>query len=217
MDFDQRPSYEHFHQRIARGCLRDTLDLAACLSASQGVPLMQIRSAVLLYMFASIKSPQRILEIGSGYGYSTLLLAAASQAEIVTTESDPCCQENAGKLFDQSGAGHRIVLVREDALTAVPRLAPYFDFVFIDADKLLYPQYSAIVLPIISHGAVVIADDIFFSGIIDGQVVPEFTKPEILGSLELYRHQVCQQSEWISSLLPVDCGIAVSIFRGLDG
>jgi predicted O-methyltransferase YrrM len=217
MDSNQRPSCEIFHQQFAHGCLRDTLDLAAQLSTSQGVPLMQSRSAVLLYMLASIKSPRRVLEIGSGYGYSTLLMAAASQAEIITIESDPLCQENACKLFDQSGEGHRIKLVCEDALFAIPKLAPYFDFVFIDADKALYPHYLVLIKPILSSGALVIADDIFFSGSINGQVVPEFAKPEILSSLDLYRHQICQQSEWISSLLPIDCGIAVSIFRGLEG
>lgn len=217
MDSSQRPSYEILHQRIAQGRLRDILDLAAQVSTLQGVPLMQSRSAVLLYILASIKAPRRILEIGSGCGYSTLLMAAACQAEITTIESDPLCQESACKLFDQSGEDQRIQLVRGDARLAIPGLVPYFDFVFIDADKALYPQYSALIQPILSNRALVIADDVFFNGAIDGQLVPGFMKPEILSSLDLYRQQVCEQPMWISSLLPINCGIAVSIFRGQEG
>ena len=126
----------------------------------------------LLELLVRMNHPRAVLEIGTFTGYSALALAAGldDDATLDTIETDDELQELAQSFFDRSEHGHKIRLHIGSALELAPRLGRRFDLVFIDGDKREYPAYYRMLMgdgggkPLVGSGAVLLADNILWSG-----------------------------------------------------
>ena len=126
----------------------------------------------LLKMLTRIQRPRRVLEIGSFTGYSALSIAEGLEevAELHTIEVDDELEELAQSYFDRSPHGSKIRLHIGSALDIAPTLGGLFDMVFIDGDKREYPDYYRMLMgdagtpPLVGSGALLIADNILWSG-----------------------------------------------------
>jgi predicted O-methyltransferase YrrM len=129
--------------------------------------------------------PKRILEIGTLYGYSAILMAnllddaADSVGSVVTIEIDKTVAKTAGKNMEDSG----------DALEVIPKLRGKFDLLFIDAAKEEYLGYLKRAEKYLAKGAVVVADNV---GISENQM---------LDFLEYVRNQGRYKSQTIETKL----------------
>lgn len=132
----------------------------------------------LLELLVRMIRPRAVLEIGTFTGYSALALAAGldDDATLDTIETDDELQELAQSFFDRSEHGHKIRLHIGSALELAPRLGRRFDLVFIDGDKREYPAYYRMLMgdgggkPLVGSGAVLLADNILWSGKVIGPV-----------------------------------------------
>ena len=126
----------------------------------------------LLKMLTRIQRPRRVLEIGTFTGYSALSIAEGLEegAELHTIEVDDELEELAQSYFDRSPHGSKIRLHIGSALDITPTLGGLFDMVFIDGDKREYPDYYRMLMgdagapPLVGSGALLIADNILWSG-----------------------------------------------------
>ena len=132
----------------------------------------------LLELLVRMIHPRAVLEIGTFTGYSALALAAGldDDATLDTIETDDELQDLAQSFFDRSEHGHKIRLHIGSALELAPRLGRRFDLVFIDGDKREYPAYYRMLMgddggiPLVGSGAVLLADNILWSGKVIGPV-----------------------------------------------
>lgn len=124
-----------------------------------------LQGRVLSFISKLIK-PQNILEIGTYSGYSALCLAEglASQGQLITIDPNEETNLLANSFFKRSIYANQIRLIEGNALTVIPGLAQTFDLVFIDADKKNYPAYYELVINKVHPGAVIIADNVLWSG-----------------------------------------------------
>lgn len=120
----------------------------------------------ILKMLTSMIRPRRILELGTFTGYSALCFAEGMPegAEIHTVEIDDEVEDFARERFDMSPRSSDIHLHIGDAMEIVPQLDGVFDLVFIDANKRLYTEYYEMVLPRVSHGGYILADNTLWDG-----------------------------------------------------
>lgn len=120
----------------------------------------------MLKMFTQMIRPRRILELGAYTGYSTLCFAEGSPegTTITTVEIDDEREDSLRETFAASGYGNRIDLLIGDALEIIPTLSGEFDLVFIDANKRNYADYLRLVLPLVSDGGYIIADNTLWDG-----------------------------------------------------
>ncbi len=122
----------------------------------------------LLELLVRMQRPKRILEIGTFTGYSALCLAAGLEdgAELHTVEVDDELEAFAADFFARSEHSHKIHQHIGSALEIAPNLGGNFDMVFIDGDKREYVAYYNMLFDsgIISHGSLLIADNILWSG-----------------------------------------------------
>lgn len=116
-----------------------------------------------LRMLAAMIRPRRILELGAYTGYSTLCFAEGAPADclIDTVEID---DEMAPELTARFARNPNIRLHIGDALEVVPALEPGWDMVFIDANKRHYRQYLDMLIPLVTPGAFIIADNTLWDG-----------------------------------------------------
>ena len=120
----------------------------------------------LLSMFSRIARPRIVLEIGTYMGYSTICLAEGltPDGRVITLDVDEETNRIAKSFWDRSEFGEKIEAHLVPALDFIPRIEESIDLVFIDADKENYSNYFQLVLPKMSPGGLVIADNVLWSG-----------------------------------------------------
>lgn len=120
----------------------------------------------LLRMLVATSGAKRVLEIGTFTGFSALMMAAGLPAdgELTTLELDPEHAEFARSYFEQSPDGKKIRLVLGPALESMKTLTGPFDFAFIDADKVNYPNYYTATVPLLSQGGLIAIDNALREG-----------------------------------------------------
>ncbi|HJI18987.1 MAG: O-methyltransferase [Alistipes sp.] len=168
----------------------------------------------LLELLVRMIRPRAVLEIGTFTGYSALALAAGldDDATLDTIETDDELQELAQSFFDRSEHGHKIRLHIGSALKLAPRLGRRFDLVFIDGDKREYPAYYRMLMgdgggkPLVGSGAVLLADNILWSGKVIGPVARNDRHTQAL--LEFNR-TVADDPRVENVILPLRDGLSV--------
>ena len=131
----------------------------------------------------------KILEIGTSTGYSTLWFALALiqtentlsqkvKKSIITIERDPSKVSRAKKNFADAEVQDLIKIMEGNALDALSQLSNndhhdttlnggrggggLFDFVFLDADKENLTRYFDLALPLLRKGGVIVTDNILY-------------------------------------------------------
>jgi len=88
--------------------------------------------------------PEDILEIGTLYGYSAILMANALSGldgKVVTIEMDRSKAETARKNIADAGLLEKIEVIEGNALDNIPKLNQTFQLMFLDAAKIEYLKY----------------------------------------------------------------------------
>lgn len=120
----------------------------------------------LLSLLIKISGARRVLEVGTFVGYSALMMTEAlpEDGELFTCEYNERYEDIARTFFEKSKAGSKVRLVMGKALETIPTISGSFDFVFLDADKINYPNYYAMILPRLQEGGILVIDNVFWSG-----------------------------------------------------
>jgi predicted O-methyltransferase YrrM len=154
------------------------LDAALRRSAAAGLPQIQVspNQGKLLQLLAQSLGARKILEIGTLGAYSTIWLARAlpKGGRMITLEYEPRHAEVARANIAGAGLQDTVEVRVGKAIDLLPRLvadgAGPFDFIFIDADKVSYPEYFAWALRLSRKGSVIIADNVVRNGAVaDGE------------------------------------------------
>ena len=163
----------------------------------------------LLKMLVRMAKPERILELGTFSGYSAQCLAEgllSDDAQVHTIEIEDELEDFLRQHFADSPVGHRIHLHIGDACQILPQLNLMFDLVFIDANKRHYPQYYELVLPWLTPGGFIIADNTLW----DGKVAEPHAKidPQTEGILS-FNQMVAADPRVEKVIIPVRDGLTI--------
>ena len=121
----------------------------------------------LLKMITHMINPSQILELGTFIGYSALCFAEAlgSGGVVHTIEIDDELEDVIVENLSRSPFGNKVKLHIGDAMSIINKFEDNsFQLVFVDADKRLYWDYFEAVLPKLSSGGVIIADNTLWHG-----------------------------------------------------
>ena len=157
-----------------------SLSAAVRASAEAGLPPAAVSplQGRLLELLARMQLAERVLEIGTLGGYSTLWFARTG-AHIVTLEVDPHHAEIARANLDRAGVGDAVEIVVGPALDTLPGIEGPFDLIFIDADKERSADYLALALDRARSGALVVVDNVVRRGALAD---PDDEDPRVVGS-----------------------------------
>jgi caffeoyl-CoA O-methyltransferase len=120
----------------------------------------------LLEFLVFAMRPQRVLELGTYSGYSTLAMASVLPpgGRIDTCELDEEHAAVARRYLDEADLGDRVTIHLGPALETIEQLEGEFDLVFIDADKVNYPAYYEALVPRLSPHGIMVLDNTLWSG-----------------------------------------------------
>ncbi len=163
----------------------------------------------ILSMLSKLIRPTNILEIGTYTGYSALCLAEGMREEGVlhTIDINEELHDLQRKYFDKSPWAARIFQHTGNALEIIQTLDVTFDLVFIDADKHNYPKYLELLLPKLQSGAVILSDNVLWSG----KVVETVDAKDLdTQALLTYNKLLNEHPALETVLLPIRDGLSVS-------
>ncbi len=120
----------------------------------------------LLKLLVQLSGARRILEVGTFTGYSTLMMADAlpAEGELITCEMNERYRRISDLYFAREPYRFKIRQVMGDALETIPSLKGYFDMVFLDADKVNYPEYYRLVRKRVNPGGLIVVDNTLWGG-----------------------------------------------------
>jgi predicted O-methyltransferase YrrM len=148
------------------------LDAAIEASNAAGLPPIAVTppQGKLLHLLARVQGAQKILEIGTLGGYSTIWLARTLPVDgcLVTLEANPEYAKVAKANISRAGLDAIVDLRLGPALETLPQIAAgAFDLIFIDADKQNIPKYFEFARKLSRRGSLIIVDNV----VRDGRVI----------------------------------------------
>jgi len=204
MEFDAQ--FEEYLRGF--GQTSDSLLLEMEERARGEIPIIPLATARLLAFLVATIRAERILEIGTGIGYSTIWLARAAQhhgGQVITVEISERLAEEARENIERAGLIEAVTILIGDAERIVPRLTDPFDLIFQDAEKSLYPRLLNDCLRLLRKGGLLVADNALFPVLEAGE---EWAEP-----VHRYNEMIFARRDLESVILPLGPGVAVSLKR----
>ena len=170
------------------------------------VPIIGPTCGRLLFVLTQISGANRIFEMGSAIGYSTLWFARAAgpRAEIYYTDGDPSNARRAKGYFQRAGVAGRIRLLTGDALKLIDNIPGLFDIILIDIDKHQYPAAFKKSVPRLASGGLLITDNVLWSGRVTRSAGDVETR-----SIRRFNKMIYNSRNLFPVIVPLRDGVAV--------
>jgi predicted O-methyltransferase YrrM len=174
-------------------------------------PIVGPQVGRLLEVLARCTRARRVIELGSGFGYSAYWFARAvgPDGEVVLTEGSAERAEEARAYLARGGFLDRVRILVGDALDLLDRSEGEFDIVFNDIDKDRYPEVLDRAAGALRHGGLLVSDNMLWYGTV---LDAEADDPTTRGVRELTR-ALYASPDFETTLLPLRDGVSVSVRR----
>lgn len=161
-----------------------------------------------LFQAATIIKARKILELGSGFGYSAFWfsLAVKGKGHIVMTDTDKQNKKLAFDFFKRAGLQSQFEFKIGDALRTVKKIDATFDIILNDIDKINYVQTIDLAAQKLRRGGLFITDNLIWSGKVYDKNPDDTTKAIIDFTKRLYA-----DSRFYTTVLPIRDGLSVSV------
>ena len=176
----------------------------------------------LLKLLVLMLKPQRILEVGTFSGYSSLCMAEGLKqvhlsrgAEgvrpmLYTYEINDEMEDFTRPWIEGSDVSDYIDFRIGDAIAEAPRLGLTFDMAFLDGDKRTYVEAYETLLPLINSGGAILADNTLW----DGHVVdPAYDHDHQTVSIRQFNDHVAADPRVETVILPERDGMTLIVKR----
>lgn len=162
----------------------------------------------LLSQYTQLIEAKRILELGSGYGYSAVFFSkgASEDAEIICTDTSEENKNKAISYFTRLSIAN-IRFIVGNALEVINQLQGEFDIIFNDVDKQQYPQAFNKAVPRLRKGGLLITDNALWYG----RVIELKTERESTKGVVEYNKLAFSDPRVFSTIIPLGDGICVSV------
>ena len=177
------------------------------------VPIMRTQSLNILKSLVAVKQPNAILEIGTAVGYSGLNMLKMCNANLTTIEKDEESFQIAKSNFEKLGYKDKVNQLFGDALEILPTLTQKFDFIFLDGAKSQYVKSLPYLVNLLNKGGVLVADNVFFMGMVNGKVPVKKNKATIVRNLRAFLQELntTYKSTLITQFIDIEDGLTISV------
>ena len=182
-------------------------DLHKYTFKNEELPQMISGNIVGNFLQLLIKSlnAKKIIEVGTFTGYSSIKMAEDNKdCEIHTCELIENHVNTAKKFIKKAGLDKNIMVHQGAAINTLETFqVNYFDFAFIDADKINYLEYYKRIITLIRKGGIIVLDNMLWSGKV---LRPEDDNSKALNKTSKF---INEDSRVYNSLFPIRDGLMV--------
>jgi caffeoyl-CoA O-methyltransferase len=175
----------------------------------RGFPIVGRNVGVTLEVLARSISAHRVMELGSGFGYSAYWFARAvgPEGEVLCTDGDPANADAGRRYLERAGFADRVTYFVGDALQSLGRVEGAFDAVFCDIDKPAYPAAWGAASERIRVGGLYLCDNTLGYG--RGTILDEGEE----GAKAIREHNalIAEDERFVSTIVPTREGLLVAV------
>jgi len=197
-------------RNLAETCLSDPFPAMHNEARRRNFPIVGPEVGRFFLQFARLRQPRRILEIGSGFGYSAIwwALGAGPDVEIHCTEFDRKNVDLGREFSEQAGVSDRITWHQGDGLEIARRLDGPWDIIFCDADKHTYPLAWEFARNSLRPGDALLFDNMIWRGRV---ALPEKDWDRETEAIVRTTRLIYAAEDWDASLLPLRDGVLLAL------
>ena len=179
-------------------------------AAERSIPIVGPAVGRVFYQYAQLLGAQRIFEMGSAIGYSTVWWArgAGPGATVHYSDGDPKNAEEARGYFEQAGVADRIQILVGNSLDLIQQTEGEFDIIFNDVDKRYYPEVLKLAVPRLRQGGLFITDNVLWSGRVTRPVEPDDRNTP---AIQEFNRQLYNTRKLWTTILPLRDGLGVCL------
>ncbi len=180
------------------------------LGHAEGIPIVSRETGRLLSTLVHAMQANRVLEIGTAYGYSTLWMALAlpPAGRIWTIDPDRDRTEIALGFLRRAGKADRVDVINQPALEVLPTFPQHnVDIIFIDALKDEYEGYLEHAVPLLKRSGLVIVDNLLWSG--RAAAAPRKTDDESTKAIRAFNKVFLNHPQLDATIIPLGDGTGI--------
>ncbi len=162
-----------------------------------------------LYQLAIMNNAGKVLELGSGYGYSAYWFSKAmgKNGSIIMTDSYAPNKDRAFDYFKKGKLKSKFDFRLGDAIEIAEGIKGKFDIILNDIDKQDYPRTIDLAHRLLKKGGVFVTDNIIWSG----RVYDSKAKDKATKGIRRFTKGLYADERFFTTILPVRDGISVAI------
>jgi caffeoyl-CoA O-methyltransferase len=178
----------------------------------RGFPIVGRNVGVTLEVLARAVGARRIMELGSGFGYSAYWHARATGpgGEVHLTDGDPENAKKAADYLERAGLADRVEFHVGDAVTEFGTLDGEFDVIFCDIDKDGYPDAWRAASERVRPGGLYVCDNVLWYGRVAVED-PDDARPRYTEAVLEHNRLVAEDERYVSTIVPTRDGVMVAI------
>jgi predicted O-methyltransferase YrrM len=176
-------------------------------AAERNFPIVGRNVGVTLEVLARAARARRVIELGSGFGYSGYWHARAvgPDGELHLTDGDPDNERRARDYLGRAGLWDGVTFHVGDAVTSLNDLDGEFDVVYDDIDKEGYPDAWRAARERIRVGGLYVCDNVLWSGRIFDEEPDEQTR-----AILEHNALIADDDHYVSTIVPTRDGVLVA-------
>lgn len=181
------------------------------LAHERQFPIVGPQVGRLLQFLTESIGARRVIELGSGFGYSAYWFARAvgEGGEVVLTDRSGENADLARSFLERGGFEDRIRIESGDALEILDGTEGEFDVVFNDIDKERYPEVLDRAAGALRHGGLLISDNmLWFGTVLETDPAEESTR-----GVQGLTRGLLDSPDFLTVVLPIRDGVSVSLRR----
>lgn len=177
------------------------------------IPIIQREVKCFLASLLEYKKPERILEVGTAIGYSSIFFAGFLKkgGEIITLEKDENYANLARENICRAGLSDTIHVLEGSAEETIKTVYKEIDMLFLDANKSQYKYYFDTVFHLIRPGGIIICDNILYKGMTANDELLPRKHYAIVNNIREFLDFMCNDKRLTSSIVPIGDGMLISV------
>lgn len=207
---------EYMQRRLARHDEPLLLEMEK-RAERKGFPIVGRTCGATLEILARAAGARRVMELGSGYGYSAYWFARAvgEGGEVHCTDGDPANARLGAEYLARAGLGSRVRYHVGDAVTEMAKVPGEFDVVYCDIDKGGYPDAWRAARDRIRPGGLYLCDNVLWFGLVAEDPPTEDHSPAgWTDAIKEHNRLIAEDPDFLSTIVPTRDGIMVALRVG---
>lgn len=182
------------------------------------VPIMKDEGIEFICDYIRNHKVERVLEIGTAIGFSSINFArVAPQVHVTTIELDETRYQTAVRNIADNNLSDRITCYLGDAGSWTPPQGETYDLIFIDGPKAQYINHFERFAPFLAPGGAIISDNLSFHGMVeDLSLTHNYSTIKMMRKIRRFINFLKQNKDFDTTFYDIGDKISVSLRNSIN-